>query len=116
MIHKFLPDMIQRNSGHIVNISSVASLTPAMKMSEFCASKAALSGFHNTLRLEIKFLKYNIWTTLICPYDIDTGMLERYKFKFKFLFDYLDENAIAYKIYDSILSKREEVFLPWTYK
>lgn len=116
IIKNILPDMIERNKGHIVNISSVSCLTPAVKMSEYCASKAALAAFHNAMRLEIKFQKINIMTTLVCPYDIDTGVLERFKGKFKFLYDYLDETTIAWKIYDAIVSNREEVFFPWTYK
>lgn len=60
LIMKFLPDMTIKNKGHIVNISSVCSLMPSIKMAEYCASKAALSSFHNALRLEIKEQNLNI--------------------------------------------------------
>ncbi|HAP35019.1 MAG TPA: short-chain dehydrogenase, partial [Bacteroidetes bacterium] len=36
---EFLPDMIQRNSGHIVNIASAAGLVGNPKMSVYAASK-----------------------------------------------------------------------------
>jgi len=75
IIKKVLPVMIQRLKGHIVNVSSVASLLPSIKMTDYCASKAALSGFHNALRLELKQYNKPIYTTLICPYAVNTGVL-----------------------------------------
>ena len=53
LIKKFYPLMMEQDKGHIINISSAASIVPSLKMSEYCASKAALSGYHNALRLEI---------------------------------------------------------------
>lgn len=55
LIKKVYPLMLSKDKGHIVNISSASSIAPNIKMSEYCASKAALSGFTNALRLEIKY-------------------------------------------------------------
>ena len=42
---------------------------------DYCASKWAINGFHESLRLEIRRLgKNNIRTLLVCPYAVDTGM------------------------------------------
>jgi len=87
--------MIERNKGHIVNVSSVASLTAGIKMSDYCASKAALTGFHNALRLELKLKKHKIHTTLICPYAINTGMFKGWETRMKFLFPILEETLVA---------------------
>ena len=54
LIHKILPSMIKHKKGHIVTISSMAGINSSVKMSDYCASKAALAAFHNALRLEIK--------------------------------------------------------------
>ncbi len=44
----------------IVNISSLASFVPVPKMSFYCASKAALNGFANTLRIELAHEKIRV--------------------------------------------------------
>jgi NADP-dependent 3-hydroxy acid dehydrogenase YdfG len=42
---ELLPGMIERGSGHIVNISSIAGWTGAEGLSSYCASKFGLRGF-----------------------------------------------------------------------
>src|SRR5271166_4568563 len=41
----FLPGMVERRSGHIVNISSMSALTTAPRFSAYVASKSALEGW-----------------------------------------------------------------------
>ena len=40
----FLPDMLKRNSGHIVTISSAGGISAAPKLVDYCASKFAAFG------------------------------------------------------------------------
>jgi 2-keto-3-deoxy-L-fuconate dehydrogenase len=40
----FLPAMLERNSGHVVAISSAAAITPVANELAYSASKAAVSG------------------------------------------------------------------------
>jgi 2-keto-3-deoxy-L-fuconate dehydrogenase len=40
----FLPAMLERNSGHVVAISSAAAITPVANEVAYSASKAAVSG------------------------------------------------------------------------
>ena len=75
-----LPDMMKRNEGHIVNIASAMGLTAVPRMGEYVASKFAIVGFTDTLRLELKRGKYSgIKTLCVCPSGIDTGMFPGYK-------------------------------------
>ncbi len=71
---EFLPDMIQRNSGHIVNIASAAGLVGNPKMSVYTASKWAVIGWSDSLRLEMEKLGAKIKVTCVTPYYISTGM------------------------------------------
>ena len=47
----FLPDMRDRNDGHIVTIASLAGIIGQPKMTDYCASKSAAIGFHEALHL-----------------------------------------------------------------
>ena len=49
----FLPDMIERGSGHIVNMSSVAGWIGAQGLSAYCASKFGLRGFGMSLAADL---------------------------------------------------------------
>jgi all-trans-retinol dehydrogenase (NAD+) len=75
-----LPDMMKRNEGHIVNIASAMGLTGVPRMGEYVASKFAIVGFTDTLRMELKRGGYTgIKTLCVCPSGIDTGMFPGYK-------------------------------------
>ena len=78
-VREVLPDMYERNSGHIVSIASLAGLIALPAMSDYSASKAADKLFNEGVRLEMKQLKKNIRVTTISPFFINTGMFEGVK-------------------------------------
>jgi short-subunit dehydrogenase len=49
----FLPQMIERGSGHIVNISSLAGWIGSPGLSVYCASKFGLRGFGEALSVDL---------------------------------------------------------------
>lgn len=53
MCREFLPQMIARGSGDIINIASVAAKRPLLGRTPYCASKAAVLGMTMTLALEV---------------------------------------------------------------
>lgn len=67
-----LPAMIQRKSGHIVVVSSVAGKFGAPMRSAYSASKHALHGFFESLRAEI--WRDQIKVTLVCPGFVRTNL------------------------------------------
>ena len=71
---KLLPGMVSRGSAHIVNISSAASMLSNPGMSVYCASKWALTGWSDSLRLEMQRKKTGVKVLTVTPYYIDTGM------------------------------------------
>ncbi|MCK9410205.1 MAG: SDR family oxidoreductase [Bacteriovoracaceae bacterium] len=79
---EFLPGMIKRNSGHIVNISSAAGMVGNPKMSVYAASKWAVIGWSDSLRLEMQKLGCDIKVTCVTPYYISTGMFYGVKTSF----------------------------------
>ena len=52
-VREFLPAMIARNKGHIVTISSVASMVATPILTEYCASKAYASMIDEGVRVEM---------------------------------------------------------------
>ena len=73
---QFLPDMIARKSGHICTITSSAGLLSNPKMSVYCASKWAATGWSDSVRIEMQQQKTNVRITTVMPYYINTGMFE----------------------------------------
>ncbi len=75
----FLEDMIAQNSGHICNIASSAGYVPNPNMSVYAASKWAVVGWSESIRVEFKKMGHAINVTTIMPYFISTGMFEGVK-------------------------------------
>lgn len=74
LTREVLPGMLQRGSGHIVNIASAAGMVSNPGMSVYCASKWAITGWSDSLRLELERARSGIKVTTVMPYYIDTGM------------------------------------------
>lgn len=75
--HAFLPGMLERDSGHVVNLASGASWYSAPGLVGYCTSKAAVHGFSETLRIEIKAAgKKGVGVTSVHPGVAVEGMFE----------------------------------------
>lgn len=68
---KFLPDMVTRNSGRILNVSSTASLMPGPLQAVYFATKAYVTSFSNALAEELRDTKVTV--TNLMPGATDTG-------------------------------------------
>lgn len=67
----FLPGMIKKQEGHIVNISSLAGKNSFPGGSAYCASKHGLIAFAECMMLEVR--QHNIKVTTICPGSVATS-------------------------------------------
>jgi all-trans-retinol dehydrogenase (NAD+) len=103
----FLPEMIRRGSGHIVTIASAAGMLSNPKMAVYAASKWAVLGWSESLRLEMEQLRTGIRVTNVTPSYIDTGMFDGVKTNF--LFPTLKPEKAASKIIRGI--RRNKVFV-----
>ncbi len=75
--YAFLPEILKRNSGHIVNISSSAGFVGVPDLAVYCATKFAVLGFTDTLRLEaMRDKKNGVKFSSIHPHFIKHGMFE----------------------------------------
>jgi uncharacterized protein len=69
-----LPGMIGAGEGHVVNIASQAGKLATPKSSGYSASKHAVLGFSNSLRMEMK--EHKIQVTTVNPGPIKTNFFE----------------------------------------
>jgi short-subunit dehydrogenase len=67
-----LPDMLARRTGHLVGISSVAAFKGLPGAAAYCASKAGLNAYLESLRISLRSKK--IAVSAICPGFIRTDM------------------------------------------
>jgi short-subunit dehydrogenase len=73
----FLPDLIARPRGHVVNIASASGFIGLPLGSTYASSKWAVIGFTDSLRLEMKMQGYrHVRATAVCPSYVRTGMFD----------------------------------------
>jgi uncharacterized protein len=65
-----LPRMLQRGSGAIVNVASIAGIMGYARMGGYCATKFAVIGFTEALRDEV--LGRGVRVALVCPGTTET--------------------------------------------
>ena len=70
VIKQFLPQMRKQRSGLIINISSMAGVTPVPFSSFYGAAKAAMRSMTQGLRHELKI--FGIQVVDIAPFEVDT--------------------------------------------
>ncbi|MFE4106625.1 SDR family oxidoreductase [Almyronema epifaneia] len=78
-IHYLLPHLVQRGSGVIVNVGSFGGKMPLPLMTAYCASKYAVSGLTETLRLELQ--GKGIHVAAVHPGVINSSFMERAMFR-----------------------------------
>jgi len=82
-IRAFMPGMLEKNFGHIINISSASSLTGAPKLAVYAATKWAVAGLTESLRLEVKKMgKYGVKFSSVHPNFLKKGLFEGTKLNF----------------------------------
>ncbi|QTM99727.1 SDR family NAD(P)-dependent oxidoreductase [Sediminibacillus dalangtanensis] len=114
VVYHMLPHFLRNNSGHIVNIASQAGKLATPKSSVYSASKHAVVGFSNALRLEVE--GQGIFVTTVNPGPIATRFfdhadpsgnyrksVERYMLK---------ADTVAEQIVSSLFRKKREINLP----
>jgi short-subunit dehydrogenase len=70
----FLPGMIERGSGHVVNISSLAGWVGSPGLTSYCASKFGLRGFGESLAADLVDTDVNV--TNVYPFFSRTPILD----------------------------------------
>ena len=74
MTRAFLPSMLEKNEGHIVNLGSTAGLYAYAGAAVYCATKAAVKTFSDGIRIDV--IDSDIKVTTIQPGIVETPFSE----------------------------------------
>ena len=80
-----LPRMVERNSGHVVAMSSLAAFRGMPGNAAYCASKAAIHTFMESVRVDLRRTK--VRATTIYPGFVKTELTAKNKFPMPFLME-----------------------------
>lgn len=75
MTKRLLPKMMERRGGHLIYIGSQAGKVATPKASIYAATKHAVIGYTNALRMEVA--PYHIDVSVVHPGPIDTPFLDK---------------------------------------
>lgn len=103
-----LPYFLAAKAGHFVTISSLAAYRGLPCNGAYAASKAGVSAFTESMRLDLKHLGISV--SLICPGYIQTPLTDRNDFHMPFL---LSTSSGVARIYRAIRSRRSVYAFPF---
>ena len=106
---RFLPAMIERRSGRVLNVASTAAFVPGPWMSIYYASKAFVLSFSEAIDYELK--PHGITVTTLCPGPTESEFKVRAGSKRSRLFEayVMDAPQVARVGYDAMMKGRAVV-------
>jgi len=111
-IKNFLPKMLEQNSGHIVNVASVAASFGLPGIAAYCASKFAMLGFSEGLKHELQGT--NVKVTVVSPIMVRTNFFDHPSFQDmpKYSPTSLSAENVANAVIKAANSSRLEIIVP----
>ncbi len=103
-----LPDMIERGDGQIVAISSLAGFRGLPKSAAYCASKAGMTAYFESVRLDVQ--NRGVSVTIIQPGFIKTPLTSGRAAKMPFLMELEDSVPLFLR---AIEKKKKFAAFPW---
>jgi len=108
LMQAVLPGMLSRGEGHIVNMASQAGVIGGAKMSSYSASKHAVMGVTDSVRLELR--GSGVRFTDVIPGFVDTGMASGAEPPF--ISPWVDPAKVSEAIVDAVKKGHEEICRP----
>jgi len=103
-----LPEMVERKRGRLVAISSLAAYRGLAKSAAYCASKAALSSYFESLRIDLR--DTGVGVTIIHPGFIKTDLTAGREAKMPYL---MELEVGVRKIVSAIEREKKSYAFPW---
>jgi short-subunit dehydrogenase len=109
----FVTKQFLHSAKQFIFISSIMSKFTSERGTDYCATKHAIDGMFNSLRLEFKRAKKNAKILLVHPYHIKTRMFEGFMCKNASMIKSLETNDVARAIYNAACLGKLEIYLPF---
>ncbi len=111
LTHRFLPLMVQRKQGHILNIGSIGSFIPGPNNAVYAAGKAFILSFSEAIAEELR--GSGVGVTCLCPGAVSTAFADKADVKNTPLFIYtaMDPEAVAVAGVRA-MEKKKRVYVP----
>jgi short-subunit dehydrogenase len=106
--HPFVAAMVERGSGALVGIGSVAAIRGLPGHGAYCASKAAVVAYCESLRGELRGSGVAVVTVL--PGYVDTPLTQQNRYSMPFL---LSAETFADRAFDAIEARTSYRVIPW---
>lgn len=112
LIKKFLPSMIEKNKGGILNVASTAAFAPGVNMSVYYATKAYVLSLTEALYEEC--LGYNVKIMALCPGAVKTEFQEIAKVEKSDISknNLMDAAYVVKKAYEEFTYKKSVLLVP----
>ncbi|GIW81118.1 MAG: short-chain dehydrogenase [Gemmatales bacterium] len=107
-VEAVLPAMLRRGSGHLAAVSSLAAYKGLPVESGYCASKAAVNTYMESLRIQLRYR--GIHVTTICPGFVRTPMTEVNQFHMPWL---MEADEAARRIVRALARRKKVYNFPW---
>ena len=75
LTRRFLPSMVERRSGAVLNVASTAGMQPLPHSAGYAAAKAHMLSFTEALHFEVR--RHGVSVTALCPGPVHTELFER---------------------------------------
>ncbi len=105
----YLKDMVKKNKGRILNVSSIFGFMPGPLMSSYYASKAYITSFSRAINMELKMKNINVSISTLCAGAVDTNFNSDLGISF-FIPPSSSEKVAKYSI--NKLLKNKEIIVP----
>lgn len=69
----YLKDMVEKNSGKILNVASIAGFMPGPLMATYYATKGYIVRLSESIRQELKHRKSKVQISILCPGPVSTN-------------------------------------------
>jgi short-subunit dehydrogenase len=102
------PEMVSRGQGRLVAISSLAAYRGLAKSAAYCASKAALTSYFESVRIDLRHT--GVGVTIIYPGFIKTPLTDGRKSKMPYL---MELDYAVKKIVSAIEKEKTAYAFPW---
>ncbi|MGB5811378.1 MAG: SDR family NAD(P)-dependent oxidoreductase [Polyangiales bacterium] len=113
-VRTILPRFLERESGHVINIASMAAFAPAPDLAAYCATKHAVRAYTHSCAIDHRHSAIH-WT-LACPSAVETPMLQSMREKragvVVFTETPMPPEAFAKEIIAVIHKPRRELLVP----